>query len=501
MKFIGRQRELAALENEYQKDSSFTVIYGRRRVGKTTLIKEFIKDKPAFYFLATEEVEAQSMKRLAGVAARVMKNPMLQRVTFSDWLDLFRLIAEYQPEEKKVLVIDEFPYLVKANPAFPSILQNAWDNFLKDSNVMLILCGSLTGMMQKYTLSYDSPLYGRRTAQIRLAPLQFPEVYAAQKLSFEDAVAQYAITGGVPKYLEFFNDRDDLLQQVESVVLSKNGFLYEEPNFLLKDEVMSAVNYFSIIRVIAEGSHKLGKIAGAMGIGTSGLTPYLSTLSDLGFIVKDTPVTEKNPEKSRKGLCFISDNFMRFWFRYVYPYKGELELDNTRLVLDEIKKDFTQKFVAFAYEDICKAIFSRLCRQQVISFVPSRIGSYWLNDLGSDTEIDVMAVDRQNRQVFAGECKFHARPVDAQVFFVLRDKVLASSEIQAAFRGYRFLYGIFSKSGFTPRLLALAGQTPELLLINEDKLILPSQSPGSSECESSAHPAHTAQNSSRLHSE
>ena len=470
MKFIGRQRELEALETEYRKEGGFAVLYGRRRVGKTTLIKEFIKDKPAFYFLATEEVETQSMKRLAGVVARVTQNPMLQRVAFSDWLDLFRLIAEYRPEQKKVLVIDEFPYLVKSNQAFPSILQNAWDEILKDSNVMLILCGSLIGMMQKHALSYDSPLYGRRTAQIRLAPLPFTDVYAAQGLAFEKAVEQYAITGGVPKYLEFFNEQDDLLKQVESVVLSKNGFLYEEPNFLLKDEVMSAVNYFSIIRVMAEGSHKLGKIAGAMGIETSGLTPYLSTLSDLGFIVKETPVTEKNPEKSRKGRYFISDNFVRFWFRYVYPYKGELELDNTQLVLDEIRKDFTQKFVAFAYEDICRAIFAKLCRDQSIPFTPSRIGSYWLNDLDSDTEIDVMAVDRQNRQVFAGECKFHVKPVDAAVFFTLRDKVQASSEIQSAFRGYRFLYGIFSKSGFTPRLLDLAGQNPDLYLINEDKL-------------------------------
>ena len=299
MKFIGRQRELESLEREYQKDSSFVVIYGRRRVGKTTLIKEFIKSKLAFYFLATEEVESQSIKRLSGVVSRVTRNPLLQRAAFSDWLDLFHIIAEFRPEEKKVLIIDEFPYLVKSNPAFPSILQNAWDEVLKDSNVMLILCGSLIGMMQKHALSYDSPLYGRRTAQIRLAPLSFPDVYAAQHLSFERAVEQYAITGGVPKYLEFFNDQEGLLEQVESAVLSKNGFLYEEPNFLLKDEVVSAVNYFSIIRVMADGNHKLGKIAGALGTETSALTPYLSTLSDLGFVVKETPVTEKNPEKSR----------------------------------------------------------------------------------------------------------------------------------------------------------------------------------------------------------
>ena len=135
MNFIGRKEELNTLEKEFRRDGSFVVIYGRRRIGKTTLIKEFIKDKQAFYFLATEEVESQSMKRLAGVVARVTGNSMLQRVTFTDWLDLFREIANYRPEEKKVLVIDEFPYLVKTNAAFPSILQNAWDEILKDSNV------------------------------------------------------------------------------------------------------------------------------------------------------------------------------------------------------------------------------------------------------------------------------------------------------------------------------------------------------------------------------
>ena len=473
MQFIGRKQEIEALEREYHRDGGFVVIYGRRRIGKTTLIKEFIKDKCAFYFLATEEIESQSMRRMAGVIARTEKNPILERVTFSDWMDLFRLVAEYRPEEKKVLVIDEFPYLVKTNQAFPSILQNAWDELLKDNHVMLILCGSLIGMMQKHALSYESPLYGRRTAQIRLAPLPFPDVYAAQQLSFKKAVQQYAITGGVPKYLDFFNDRDDLFRQVEAVILSKNGFLYEEPDFLLKDEVMSAINYFSIMRVIAEGNHKLGKIAGALGMETSRLMPYLSTLIDLGFAVRETPVTEKNPEKSRKGLYFIADPFIRFWFRYVYPYKGELEMDNTQVVLDEIRKDFIQRFVASAYEDICKEIFAGLCRNGAVRFFPSRIGSYWSNDLNSDTEIDIMAVDRQNGQLFAGECKFYSEPVDLPVFFGLRDKVTTSKEIRAAFPEHQILYGVFSKSGFTQRMLDAAKENPGLVLIHEDKVVNP----------------------------
>ncbi len=471
MKFIGRKNELDKLNTEYNNGSSFVVIYGRRRVGKTTLIKEFLKKKTAFYFLATEELESQSMKRLAGVVARTTKNSVLQKATFTDWLDLFQIIADYKPNEKKVLVIDEFPYLVKTNAAFPSILQNAWDEILKDSNVTLILSGSLTGMMQKYALSYDSPLYGRRTAQIRLAPLSFTDVYAAQQIPFEQAVEQYAITGGIPKYLEFFEDERTLEEQLKDAVLSKNSFLYEEPNFLLKSESMIASNYFSIIKAIADGNHKLGKIAGALGQQTSSLTPYLSTLSDLGFIEKKVPITEKNPGKSRKGLYFIADNFIRFWFRYVYPYKGELELDNIEIVLEEMHRDFREKFAAFTYEDICKTIFAELCRKGSVSFTPSRIGSYWLNDLDSNTEIDVMSVDHQNKRVFAGECKYHAKPVDAPIYFALKDKVESAAEIRKAFPGYEMTYGVFSKSGFTQRMLDIAKENTEIILVNEDCLI------------------------------
>ena len=471
MKFLGREKEILGLEKEYARDGGFVVIYGRRRIGKTTLIKQFIKSKTAFYFLATKEVESQSMKRFAGVIARTTGNSVMQKAAFSDWLDLFQAVADYKPNEKKVLVIDEFPYLVKVNDSFPSILQNAWDEILKDSNVMLILCGSLISMMKKHALSYESPLYGRRTAQMRIAPLPFTTVYENQKLSFEEAAEQYSITGGVPKYMEFFSDGQPLYEQIKENVLSKNGFLYEEPNFLLTDEVQVPTNYFSIIKVIADGNHKLGTIAGILGLETSALTPYLKTLSELGFIEKQVPVTEKNAEKTRKGLYFISDNFLRFWFRYVYPYKGELELDNTQISLDELDKDFKEKFVAFAYEDICKEIFARLCSDKAIDFTPSKIGSYWLNDKSGNTQIDVMAVDTVNKRLFAGECKYHNQPIDADVYFELVKKVDNSSEIKSAFKGYMVIYGVFSKSGFTSRMTDISNSNPNLFLINETSIV------------------------------
>ena len=467
MKFLGREKEILGLEKEYARDGGFVVIYGRRRIGKTTLIKQFIKSKTAFYFLATKEVESQSMKRFAGVIARTTGNSVMQKAAFSDWLDLFQAVADYKPNEKKVLVIDEFPYLVKVNDSFPSILQNAWDEILKDSNVMLILCGSLISMMKKHALSYESPLYGRRTAQMRIAPLPFTTVYANQKLSFTDAVEQYSITGGVPKYMEFFSDTQPLYDQIKENILSKNGFLYEEPNFLLTDEVQVPTNYFSIIKVIADGNHKLGTIAGILGLETSALTPYLKTLSERRFIEKQVPVTEKNAEKTRKGLYFISDNLLRFWFRYVYPYKGELELDNILISLFELIKDFKEKFVAFAYEDICKEIFAKLCSDKKIDFTPSKIASYWLNDYGGNTQIDVMAVDTVNKRLFAGECKYRNQPIDADVYFELAKKVENSSEIQSVFKGYDVIYGVFSKSGFTNRILDISSTNPNLFLINE----------------------------------
>ena len=471
MKFIGREDELLRLNSEYVNDSSFVVIYGRRRVGKTTLIKEFIKNKTAFYFLATEEIESQSIKRMAGVIARQTNNSLLQKAVFTDWLDLFQTIADYEAGKNKVLVIDEFPYLVKTNPAFPSILQNAWDEILKEKNVMLILSGSFIGMMQKYALSYDSPLYGRRTSQIRLTPLPFTDIYSSTDLTFDKAVEQYSVTGGIPKYLEFFENNHELMYELKKNVLSKSGFLYEEPFFLLKSEAMTAVNYFSIIKVIADGNHKLGKIAGFLGQESSALTPYISTLIELGFVEKRTPITEKYPKKSRKGLYFIADNFIRFWFRYVYPYKGELELDNIQIVVDEINKDFNTKFVAFVYEDICKEIFATLCKNGKILFSPSRIGSYWLNDYDSDTEIDVMSIDSKNKRIFAGECKYHIKPVDAPVYFDLKEKITNSNEIRKTFPGYDIIYGIFSKSGFTQRLMDIAKENQGLFLINNYDVI------------------------------
>lgn len=188
---------------------------------------------------------------------------------------------------------------------------------------------------------------------------------------------------------------------------------------------------------------------------------------------KQIPITEKNPQKSRKGLYFISDNFIRFWFKYVYPFRDELEFNNIEIVFEELEKDFISSFVAFAYEDICKNIFAILCKNKTIPFTHSKIGSYWLNDYGrSDSQIDVMSVDNRNKVVFAGECKYHMKPVDADVYYELQSKIKNSDEISKVFKNYRFIYGVFSKSGFTERLLDINKENQDLYLINECNVII-----------------------------
>ena len=229
------------------------------------------------------------------------------------------MLAAYQPQKKKLLVIDEFQYLVSVNAAYPSIFQEAWDEILKDSNVMVILCGSLISMMTSKVLSRSSPLYGRRTAQIRLQPLRFAEFRQAfPDRSFAELTELYAVTGGVPKYIEFFDNNLSLWENVSDVILAKSGFLYEEPVFLLEKEVRETVNYNSIMIAISLGNHKLSKIAGLLEQPTTSVSPYLATLSDLFLVEKRVPITEQNPEKSRKGLYYICDYFIDFWLLFVW---------------------------------------------------------------------------------------------------------------------------------------------------------------------------------------
>ena len=338
MEFIGRTKELSDLKQEYNNKHSFVVIYGRRRIGKTALIQEFIKDKPALYFLATEESEPQSMKRFALSLSQFANQEFIAKANFDDWIELFKLFAAVPGKNTKVLVLDEFQYMLNTNPAFTSIFQKAWDEILSKQDIMVIICSSYINMMAKQVLAENSPLYGRRTSQIRLAPLPFFDIRQHyQNKPFSDVVELYSVTGGVPKYLEFFDNKNSLTDNISRVILNKNGFLYEEPAFLLNKEVKEPVNYYSVMKAIAQNNHKLSEIASAMSTEGNKLSPYLETLQGLYLLEKRVPVTEKNPEKSRKGLYFIQSKVLAFAFSLSSEIERNLISQRTKMSLDSIK--------------------------------------------------------------------------------------------------------------------------------------------------------------------
>ncbi|NYE57480.1 ATP-binding protein [Carboxydothermus ferrireducens] len=458
MKFVNRDEELSFLEKEYYRQgSSLVVIYGRRRVGKTTLIKEFIKNKPALYFLATEESEGENRKALIKLLGQFLNNELILKSDLS-WEEIFKFFVK--DDEKRVLVIDEFQYLGVANRAFPSILQKIWDSFLKEKNIMLILCGSLISLMESQTLSYSSPLYGRRTGQIKLQSIDFlhmSEFFPGK--NWEEVLEIYAVTGGTPKYIEVFQEEKDIYQAIAKNILSKNSFLYEEPVFLLEKELRDIGSYFSIAKSIAAGNHKLGALATALGISQTGLTKYLKTLIELDILERITPITEDNPEKSKKGLYFLKDNFLDFWFKFVYPYKSFLEINEKEFVLRKIRESFIENHLSFVFEKVCQELLRYLVKRGDLNTEYTKIGKWW----DRQTEIDVVGLNKDSGEIIFGECKYQNRKVGYEVYSNL---IAKAQKVQwnKGKRNESFI--IFSKEGFSSELIEAAKKNKNLYLFD-----------------------------------
>ncbi len=458
-KFVNRKAELETLEKQYNSDcSSLVIVYGRRRVGKTALITEFLKThRDSLYFLATEESELQNLNYFKAQVADFTGNDLL-RYAAVDWIAVFKALLEHKTKTKKIIVFDEFQYIGQSNSAFPSILQKIWDTMLKEANIMLVLCGSLVSLMKSQTLDYGSPLYGRRTAQIKLKQISFihyREFYAGK--SDEELLPFYAVTGGVPKYIETFNGYDDIYEAIKENVLSSQSFLYEEPYFLLQKEVSEIGSYFSLIKAIAMGNRKLSDIAGNLGVKQTGLTKYLKVLMDLDLVEREVPVTEPAPGKSKSGLYRITDNFIAFWFKFVYPYRAYLEKGEREYVLAQIRKGFVQNFASFVYEDVCREKMWELSAAGVWGFRVDKVGRYWGAKAG---EIDIVAIDTAGKKLVLGECKYSESPKGLSVLHDLQAKTAAMAQLTGA---TDVRYVIFGKAGYTQGLTDEAKRSDLLL--------------------------------------
>lgn len=461
MKFVDRLDEMSTLENEYRRHSaSFVVVYGRRRVGKTELIRHFIKEKPSLYFLASEESESLNRESFKRQAADYLNDDLLREAAIERWELIFERLVASSDSKRLVIVIDEFQYIGKNNPAFLSVFQGIWDNLLSKNNVMVILCGSLVSMMMSQTLNYDSPLYGRRTAQIRLRPIKFEyynEFFDSQ-YSEEELVKRYSLTGGVPKYIEMFQNSSDLNRAIQESLLNVSSYLYEEPNFLLQKEVSEIGSYFSILRTIAEGNHKVSSIAALVQQKQTNLPRYLKVLVDLDLLEREVPVTENNPDKSKKGQYQIRDNFLRFWFKFIYPNRSYVEMSHSDVVMNRLSKNFIDGHVSYVFEQICQEKLWNLSANGKLPGILERIGRWWDNS----HEIDVVGLSESDNLLVAGECKFWNGPVGANILSQLEHK---TTFVDWHKDSRKNIYIIFSINGFTDELKAVAKDRDDVMLI------------------------------------
>jgi AAA+ ATPase superfamily predicted ATPase len=465
--FVSRDSELEALDRLYAKGSfQMAVVYGRRRIGKTTLISEFVRDKPAIFFSAQEANEHLNLQLFSKAVYGFFKLP---RGTgdFRNWHDALAFIAEKAKERRFILVIDEFPYLASGSKSIKSILQNIIDHSLKNTQLYLILCGSQISFMERAVLGSKSPLFGRRTAQFRLEGFDYFD--AAKMLpgvSNEDKIRYYACIGGTPHYLGQLDPNISFEENLTELYFDPHGYLFSEPVMLLQQELREPVMYNSVLSAIATGSSRLNDISMKLGEEPAKTGKYLKTLMDLRILRRDIPFGE-NPERSRKGLYKIADNCYRFWYKYVFLNSAGIETGAGRFVAASMVFPELSAFIGKpAFEDVCRQYVIRKNRDGQLPFLATNFGSWWGTDNRKKqaADIDVVADNRPQGAVLLCECKWRNEPTDVGEV----QKLLEKSRLLPGYETYRFMF--FSKSPFTKTARELAKSNENLRLVTLDML-------------------------------
>lgn len=438
--FIGREREMNSLNRLYTSDRfEFAVIYGRRRVGKSALINEFIKDKKTIYFMGVESNAAQNLENFSksimefgtGVPAQ------MAFVSFQAALEYVFQLAE---KERLILAIDEYPYVARSSKSLASTLQLLIDQYKDHSKLMLILCGSSMSYMEDHVLSYKAPLYGRRTAQMKILPFEFEEVCRYYKnFSDEDKALAYGIVGGTPQYLLQMDDRKSIEENIKNTFLNPISFLFEEPENLLKQEVREPALYNAIITAIATGASRMAEISTKVGEDTSVCVTYLKNLLALGLVRKETPYGEKT---SRKSIYFIDDNMFRFWYRFIPENSSSIVRGAVDVVYKRMEPHLSD-YMGKVFEEICKQYLWKLLLTGKSSVEFKELGRWWGTDSSarSQVEIDIMGEQDQDTALFA-ECKWTNEKVDIGVLEKLAEK-------SKLFHYRNISLYLFAKTGFT----------------------------------------------------
>ena len=455
--FIGRSRELNKLNALYNSNQfEFAVFYGRRRVGKTMLINEFIERKKAVYYMA---VEGTKKENLTGLSKAFLQDSLAPLSQFGDYEDLLAYIDQLAlTGERYIIAIDEFPYLAASYPVISSLLQKHIDHCWKSSNLFLILCGSSMSFMEEQVLGYKSPLYGRRTAQFKIHPFTFFE--ARQMLTAftsEEQAVLYGVTGGIPEYLSRINPSISLDKNLIELFFDESGRLFEEPVNLLKQELREPATNHYIISAIAGGASRLNEIAGKAGLETSGCSNQIASLIALGIIRKETPVTE--PATSRKTIYRLEDSMFLFWYRFVRPNISGITRGIGETIYYQMVTPNISDFMGHIFEDICIQYLYHPQIYATLPFLPGSIGKWWGNNpvAKRQEEIDIMAV--QDDQALLGECKWRNADINMEILRQLLER-------GNLFHYAKQYYMLFSKTGFTKDVKEYVENTPNIKLIS-----------------------------------
>lgn len=460
--FVGRERELSTLNKLYASgEFEFAVIYGRRRVGKTALINQFIRDKKAIYFMG---VESNAKQNLENFSKNIMECGLgIQADTaFLSFQAALEYVFQMAEEERLILAIDEYPYVARTSKSLASTLQLMIDKYKDTSKLMLILCGSSMSYMEDHVLAYKAPLYGRRTAQMKILPFDFEDTCRYFKnFSDEDKALIYGIVGGTPQYLLQMNDKLSVSDNIKNTFLNPVSSLYEEPENLLKQEVREPALYNAIITAIANGASRMAEISTKVGEDTSVCATYLKNLIALGLVQKETPYGEKT---SRKSIYVIGDNMFRFWYRFVPANNSIIARGAADLVYKRIEPCLSD-YMGKVFEDICKQYLWKLLLNGESPVEFAELGRWWGTDPieKKQTEIDIMGVQDKDTALF-GECKWTNEKVDVGVLetLVKRSQLFHYINIR--------LY-LFSKCGFTKGCMDVASQHGNVTLVTYEDIL------------------------------
>lgn len=477
--FVGRKQELQFLEDRYNSaGGQLVVLYGRRRVGKTETLREFCRDKQHIFYSCRE---VSDKLQLRSFSEKLLKEkiPAVSYVKeFSDWETALRSVLDIPyGDEKKLLIIDEFPYMCKGNESIPSILQNLWDELFKDENVMIVLCGSAMSFIEKELLAEKNPLYGRATGIYKMESMGFYDaVQFFPNYSDQDKVIAYAVLGGIPHYLRQFDPELSLEDNIKKNILTKGCALYSEVEFLLRQELRETSLYNSIIEAVALGNTKLNDISiRSLVDDTSKTSVYLKNLIELEIIEREFSVDDgiKKRANTNRGLYRLTDNFFRFWYAFVFTNYSELEGGDVNGVFEYAIKPGLHEFASFAFEDVCREYVREMQKLGKLPFRYKHMGRWWGKTTVrrkdstevQEMEIDLLAVSQKSDRYLVGECKFKGRPFSYSEYLDTVAK-LSPQKDRAT-----FYYYLFSESGFDDKLIVESESSEWLRLVSIGEIV------------------------------